>query len=362
MSISRRNDKNALSRTTGRGSEILNQSRFDKLSRETDLSHFEHTVNDDLPLVQTQVYKDTSRKIITENKSPDIGFDFSINAYRGCEHGCAYCYARPTHEYLGHSAGLDFESKIYVKEEAPELLRSELMKKSWKPETIMMSGVTDCYQPLERKYELTRRLLRVLADFKNPVGIITKNHLVTRDIDILSEMAADQLAVVYVSVTTLNSDLGRKLEPRTSSPEMRLKAIKQLAENGIPVGVNVAPVIPGLTDHELPQILEKARDHGASRAGFVPLRLPYSVVEIFSEWLNTHRPESREKVLSAVKSFRGGELNDANFGSRMRGEGPKADNLRAMFHLFTKKYHLNEKNFALRNDLFRRPGDQLGFF
>ncbi len=304
MSISRRNDKSALGRAHGRGSDILNQGRFEKLTRETDLEDYGWFDVEDVSLVQTQVFKDTSRKIISENNSPDISFQFSINAYRGCEHGCSYCYARPTHEYLGHSAGLDFESKIYIKEEAPELLRTELTKKSWKPSVIMMSGVTDCYQPLEKKYQMTRRLLRVLADFKNPVSLITKNHMITRDLDILKELADQQLAVVFLSVTTLDSELCRALEPRTSSPDMRLKAIKLLSDAGIPVGVNVAPVIPGLTDFEMPKILERAREAGASMAGFSPLRLPFSVTEIFSEWLATHRPETREKVLSSVRSIR----------------------------------------------------------
>jgi DNA repair photolyase len=257
---------------------------------------------------------------------------------------------------------LDFESKIYVKEKAPELLREALMKKSWKPEVIMMSGVTDCYQPLERKYKLTRGLLEVLRDFKNPVGLITKNHLVLRDLDILKDLAAENLVQVILSVTTLNEDLGRKLEPRSSSPEMRLMAIQRLSEAGVPVGVNIAPVIPGLTDHEMPAILERAREAGATSAGFVPLRLPFSVTEIFSEWLKTHRPESRDKVLANVRSIRGGELNDPNFSSRMRGEGPKAENLRTMFHVFSKKFGFDKKELNLRTDLFVRPGDQMGFF
>lgn len=363
MSISRKNDKNPLNRAVGRGSEVLNQGRFEKLSRETDLSHLENAdLEDDVRRGKTEVYKDTSRKIISHNQSPDIGFTHSINAYRGCEHGCAYCYARPTHEYLGHSAGLDFESKIYVKEEAPELLRKELMAKSWVPDLIMMSGVTDCYQPLERKYELTRGLLKVLHEFKNPVGMITKNALVTRDIDILKEMAAEDLAMVFVSVTTLDASFGRSLEPRTSSPEARLEAIHALSQAGIPVGVNIAPVIPGLTDHEMPKILERAREAGATMAGFTPLRLPYSVTEIFSEWLETHRPLAREKVLNSVRSIRGGKLNESDFKSRMRGEGPKAEHLRSMFGVFAKKYGFNERSLKLRTDLFRRPGDQLGFF
>lgn len=363
MSISRKNDKNPLNRAKGRGSEVLNQGRFEKLSRETDLSHLEYAdLEDEVRTVKTEVYKDASRKIISHNQSPDIGFTSSINAYRGCEHGCAYCYARPTHEYLGHSAGLDFESKIYVKEDAPELLRRELMAKSWFPEVIMMSGVTDCYQPLERKYELTRGLLQVLHEFKNPVGLITKNALVTRDLDILSAMAKEDLAMVFISVTTLDSELGRSLEPRTSSPEARLAAIRTLAEAGVPVGVNIAPVIPGLTDHEMPKILEACREAGATMAGFTPLRLPHSVTEIFSEWLQTHRPDAREKVLNSVRSIRGGKLNDSDFKSRMRGEGPKAEHLRAMFGVFSKKYGFNERSLKLRTDLFVRPGDQLGFF
>lgn len=361
MSISRRNDKNALNRAHGRGSEVLNQSRFDRLTRETDLENYGWLDENDISSVKTEVYKDTSRKIITQNKSPDIGFNFSINAYRGCEHGCAYCYARPTHEYLGHSAGLDFESKIYVKEQAPELLREELMAKKWVPEVIMMSGVTDCYQPLEKKYGLTRRCLRVLADFKNPVGLITKNALITRDLDILAEMAEQGLALAFISITTLDASLCRKLEPRTSSPEARLKAIEMLSKAGVPVGVNVAPVIPGLTDREMPLILERAREAGASMAGYTALRLPFSVKEIFSEWLLAHRPEARDKILSQIRDMRGGELNDSDFSSRMRGEGPMADNMRTMFKVFSKKFGYGEKDFQLRTDRFVRPGDQMGF-
>lgn len=268
-------------------------------------------------------------------------------------------------EYLGHSAGLDFESKIYVKENAPELLREELMKKSWQPEAIMMSGVTDCYQPLERKYELTRGILKVLAEFRNPVSLITKNQLVLRDLYLLSELASLGLVAVSISVTTLDAELGRKLEPRTSSPQARLRAIEALAKAGIPVGVNVAPVIPGLTDHEMPQILEQARDAGATMAGTVPLRLPFSVKEIFSEWLLTHYPDRREKVLSAVRDVRGGKLNESNFKSRMRGEGARADHMRTMFKVFAQKLRFDKSTPTLRTDLFQRPpqtGDQTAFF
>ena len=234
----------------GRGASSNIPNRFDSLQYEAEPQDFDNYLEEDKPRLLTEVFKDSSRTIIAKNDSPDIGFTYSLNAYRGCEHGCAYCYARPTHEYLGMSAGLDFESKIFVKEEAPELLREALMKKSWQPDIVMMSGVTDCYQPLERKFQLTRRCLEVFNEFKNPVGIITKNALITRDIDILSEMAKWNGVVVYLSVTTLDDDLCGVLEPRTSRPRSRLNAIKKLADAGITVGVNVGPTILGLTDQD----------------------------------------------------------------------------------------------------------------
>jgi DNA repair photolyase len=266
---------------------------------------------------QTQFFKDHTRTILTRNDSSDVGFEYSINAYRGCEHGCIYCYARPTHEYLGFRSGLDFETRIMVKEDAPELLRQELAKPRWKPQVISMSGVTDCYQPIERKLQLTRRVLEVLADFRNPIGIITKNHLVTRDIDLLQEMARFQAAAVFVSVTTLDRDLARIMEPRTSVPARRLDAIAQLAAAGVPVGVLVCPVIPGLTDHELPSIIQAARDAGAQFAGYNMLHLPYAVKDLFLDWLSTHLPEKRGKVESKIRALRGGKLNNSDFATRM---------------------------------------------
>ncbi len=316
------------------------------------------------PLLRTQFFKDSSKSVVSENSSPDIGFRFSVNPYRGCEHGCAYCYARPTHEYLGYSAGLDFESKIFVKEDAPKLLREKLMSRSWRPETIAMSGVTDCYQPIERKLQLTRQCLEVLLEFKNPVGIITKNKLVTRDLDLLSKFAKFDGAMVYLSITSLDAKLIEALEPRTSRPEARLAAIRELSAAGVPVGVNIAPVIPGLTDHEIPAILKAAREAGATHAGYVPVRLPLSVTPLFSEWLEVHRPEKKDKVLELIRSLRGGKLNDPRFGTRMKGEGAIASNLEQMFRIYSRREGLNEKEFRLSADHFQKPdpGRQLSLF
>lgn len=344
----------------GRGSFSNTSGRFDAIQVEMDA--VDPLDPDNQTSLKTQFLRDHSRSIISENKSPDIGFRYSMNFYRGCEHGCAYCYARPTHEYLGFSAGLDFESKIFVKENAPELLREKLMSQAWKPEQISISGITDCYQPAERHFKLTRRCLQVLAEFKNPVGLITKNHLITRDLDVLTELASQDLVIAFLSVTTLNRELGRQLEPRTSTPSARLQAIESLAKAGIPVGVNIAPVIPGLTDHEMPAILKASRDSGADFAGYTPLRLPYSVSDLFTEWLAKHRPDAQSKVLNQIREMRDGKLNDSNFGSRMQGRGARAENMRKMFELFTQRLGLNQRNFQTRCDLFHRPGDQLTLF
>lgn len=345
----------------GRGASSNVTNRYDTLKYEATEEDFDNYLEEEKSKLKTEVIKDSSRTIITENKSPDIGFTYSVNPYRGCEHGCAYCYARPSHEYLGFSAGLDFESKIMIKENAPELLREALMKKSWQGEVIMMSGITDCYQPLERKFELTRGCLQVLAQFKNPVSLITKNALITRDIDIFKEMLQYEGIKIYLSITSLDPELTKVLEPRTSRPQARLAAIEALAKEGIPVGVNVAPCIPGLNDHELPLILKAAKDAGAESAGYTPVRLPSSVLPIFEEWLSVHRPLKKDKVLNSVRDIRGGKLNDAQFGSRMRGEGPRADQMAQMFDLYTRKYNLNMKHFNLSSAHFQRPGDQLRF-
>jgi DNA repair photolyase len=315
---------------------------------------------DDAPAPATQFYRDATRSIIASNDSPDVGFTHSVNPYRGCEHGCSYCYARPFHEYLGLSAGLDFETKIMVKNDAPKLLRRELMAKSWKPTTLSFSGVTDCYQPIERKLQLTRRCLAVCAEFRNPVGIVTKNALVTRDADVLADLARDKAAIVFVSITTLDADLAGKLEPRASRPAARLAAVETLTKAGIPVGVMTAPMIPGLTDHELPALLTAARDAGAEFAGYTALRLPYAVAPLFEAWLDRHAPLQKDKVLTRVREMRGGRLNESKFGDRMRGEGEWAEVLRKLFRMTCRRLGLNRISFELSTAAFRRPGVQQG--
>lgn len=312
----------------------------------------------------TRFLRDAAESVITRNDSPDIPFTASLNPYRGCEHGCIYCYARPTHEYLGFSAGLDFESRIMVKERAPELLRQELSARKWKPDVLVMSGVTDPYQPVEKKLGLTRRCLEVLAEFRNPVALITKNHLVTRDIDILGKMAARQLAAVNISVTSLKPELTALLEPRTSRPELRLRAIRLLAEAGVPVNVMVAPIIPGITDEEIPAILQAAAEAGARTAAFTIVRLPLAVAPLFEDWLERHFPGKKEKVLSRIRGIRGGKLNDSNFGSRMRGEGIFAEQIRQIFRVSARRAGLDQPGPELRTDLFQVPGraQQLDLF
>ena len=304
---------------------------------------------------RTQFFKDHSKTVIAHNDSPDVGFRASLNPYRGCEHGCIYCYARPTHEYLGFSAGVDFESKIMVKEDAPELLRRELSSPKWQPQVIFLSGVTDGYQPVERKLKLTRRCLEVLLDFRNPVFIVTKNRLVTRDIDLLSELARHRAAAVWLSITTLDSELRKVMEPRTAPPAARLAAIRELARAGIPVGVNVAPVVPGLTDHEMPAILKAAAEAGATAAGYTVVRLPYAVAPLFEQWLETHFPDRKEKVLNRLRSLRGGKLNDSQWGKRMSGEGVFANQMERMFEVACRKAGINNDGQELSIAAFRRP-------
>lgn len=304
----------------------------------------------------TRFLSDGAESIITRNNSPDVGFDASLNPYRGCEHGCIYCYARPTHEYLGFSAGLDFESRILVKERAPELLRRELSARKWKPQVLVMSGVTDPYQPVEKKLNLTRRCLEVLAQFRNPVALISKNHLVTRDLDILGPMAEQQLAAVNISVTSLKPELTAVLEPRTSRPELRIRAIRLLAEAGVPVNVMVAPIVPGLTDEEIPAILNAAAEAGARTAGFTIVRLPYAVAPLFEDWLARHFPTRKEKILSRIRTMRGGKLNDSTFGLRMRGDGIFAEQIRRVFEVGARRAGLDHPRPVLRTDLFQVPG------
>lgn len=325
-------------------------NRFEKIHLESDADWDP----EDQPSPATQFLKDNSSTIIAHNDSPDIGFEASVNPYRGCEHGCIYCYARPTHEYLGYSAGLDFETRIMVKMKAPELLRAELESPRWQPKVITMSGVTDCYQPVERRLKLTRGCLEVLAEFRNPVTIVTKNHLVTRDIDVLASLARHRAAAVFVSVTTLDTDLRKVMEPRTSPPASRLAAIEALARAGVPTGVMVAPVVPGLTDHEMPSIISAAVTAGARFAGYTVLRLPFAVAPLFEQWLERHFPDRKEKVLNRIRSIRGGKLNDPQFGSRMRGEGIFADQIAALFSVARRKAGIEGKHPELSTESFRR--------
>jgi DNA repair photolyase len=342
----------------GRGAAFNPPNRFEPLEVLPDGDTLDADLaEDDLPLPRTQFLRDSTRTIIARNDSPDVGFDASINPYRGCEHGCIYCFARPFHEYLGFSAGVDFETKILVKQDAPELLRAELMKKSWQPQPLAISGVTDPYQPIERKLRITRRCLEVLAEFRNPVGIITKNHLVTRDIDVLAELAAHDAVGVNLSITTLNEKLQRVMEPRTSVPKRRLLAVEKLAAAGVPVGIMVAPIIPGITDEEVGDILKAARDAGAQWAGYVVLRLPHAVAPLFEDWLTHHFPGRRDKVLNRVRDMRHGKLYDAQWGERATGTGEYAEQIGALFRAARRKagYAEGADKWALSTAAFRRP-------
>lgn len=343
----------------GRGANLNPPNRFERiqLSPDPDLP-FEEQVSP-----RTQFFDDGTESLLTKNQSPDVGFSYGLNVYRGCEHGCAYCFARPYHEYLGWSSGLDFETKILVKKRAPELLRRELSAKRWHPEPIAMSGATDCYQPAERHFRLTRQCLEVFAELRHPVFIITKNALVTRDLDLLSELARHRCIGVHVSVTTLDADLGGKLEPRASRPAARLRAIKELSDAGIPVGVMVAPVIPGLTDHEVPAILKAAAEAGATRAGHVLVRLPFAVKDVFLQWLDDHAPTKKARIVDRLKTLHGGKLYDSDWGKRMSGEGIFAQQLQELFKAATRRAGLNQENFTLTTEHFRRPGgSQLELF
>ena len=348
--------------TKGRASGFNPPNRFEKLHLEpidVDLSD-----ESDQPPHQTAFYQDSSKSIHAKNDSPDLPFDYSINPYRGCEHGCIYCYARPSHEYLGFSAGLDFESKIMVKMDASKLLEETLQKKSWQPQMVAFSGNTDCYQPIERKLQLTRQCLEVFLKYRNPVGLITKNALVLRDLDIFQEMAKYNLIHIMMSITSLDPVLIRKMEPRTSTPENRLHAIEELAKHGIRVGVNAAPIIPGLTDEELPAILKAAAKHGAQSAGYILLRLPGAVKPLFLSWLERELPDRAGKILNRIRDTRHGELSDAAFGKRLKGEGEIASAIHSLFDINVRKYKLNKRWHGLSVDHFRRDAgsDQLTMF
>lgn len=343
----------------GRGSASNPKNRFEAVEQVLDPpDDF-----DQISAPHTEFLPDRSKSIIAYNASPDVGFDASINPYRGCEHGCVYCYARPTHEYLGFSAGLDFETRIMIKEDAPELLRRALSSPAWTPQLIALSGNTDCYQPVEKKLQLTRRCLEVLLEFRNPVVIVTKNFLVTRDIDILVELARDHCIGVTLSLTTLDDQLSCRLEPRASRPARRLAAIQMLAAAGVPVGYLQAPMIPGLTDAEAPAIGVAAAKAGATFSGYVALRLPFAVKELFEQWLGRHYPDKKTKILNRVREIRGGKLNDPNFKSRMHGEGIYAEQMEKLFQLARKKSGITARWPHLTTEHFRKPGrDQLNLF
>jgi DNA repair photolyase len=345
----------------GRGSGFNTPNRFEKTHLEP--LEIDRQNEEDAPQLKTAFYPDLSQSILAKNDSPDLDFEFSINPYRGCEHGCIYCYARPSHEYLGFSAGLDFETKIMVKLDAATLLEETLRKNNWKPQMVAFSGNTDCYQPVERKLQLTRLCLEVFLKYRNPVGLITKNALVLRDVDIFQEMARLNLIHIMISITSLDPDLIRKMEPRTSTPTNRLNTIEELAKHGIPVGVNAAPIIPGLTDEELPSILKAAADHGATSAGYILLRLPGAVKPLFLEWLQRTLPERAAKILNRIKDTRQGELSNSDFGKRMRGEGEIAEAIRNLFHLHARKYRLDKRWSGLSTAHFRNGcHDQIEMF
>jgi len=313
----------------------------------------------------TQVTEERARTILSKNASPDIPFDVSLNPYRGCEHGCIYCFARPTHSFLDLSPGLDFESRLFAKPNAPELLRAALRKRGYRPTPIALGTNTDPYQPIERRYELTRKILEVLDEFRHPATIVTKSVLVLRDLDLLEKMAEAGRVHVYLSVTTLDRSLARTMEPRAGTPERRLAALDALTSAGVPCGVLAAPMIPALNDHELERILAAARENGAEQAGYILLRLPHEVAPLFTEWLHAHYPDKAGHVLSVMRQMRGGDLYRAEWGRRMRGTGPFADLLRRRFETACRRLGLNRERPRLDVDAFRIPvqsGDQTRLF
>ena len=347
----------------GRGVAANPANRFEQTRTERDFDDPDQWNPEEASAPTTSFLPDATKSVITYNQSPDIPFTASLNPYRGCEHGCSYCYARPYHEYLGMSAGLDFETRILVKHDAAKLLRAELSSPTWKPQTLNLSGVTDCYQPAERTFRVTRSCLEVLAEFRNPVAIISKNRLVARDADVLSELARHRAATVTISITTLRQDLAAALEPRASVPTARLQAIRALADAGVSVGVNIAPIIPGLNDHEIPTIMRAAADAGATYAGWTLVRLPHAVQDLFTAWLDRHAPAAKHKVLTAIAACRNGALSDSTFGDRMRGEGPVASLIADQFRLSARRHGLDRGWPELNTGAFRSPhGKQLSIF
>jgi DNA repair photolyase len=377
-------DREPWRRIVGRGSQRAIHNRFETIRTEDDFEHIADELNEEMRQnhaanrsvksvtnpgsshsdsgylnerkLQTEFFIDETQSVLVKNTSPDIPFEYSINPYRGCEHGCAYCYARPYHEYLGLNSGLDFETKIIVKRNAAELLRVELNKRTWDgTKTIAISGVTDCYQPGEREWRVTRSIIEVLSEAHQAFGMISKNAMMTRDIDLLRPMGKLNLFHANISITTLDQELSRVLEPRTSAPARRLDAVKKLSEAGIPVRVMVAPIIPGLNDIEVPAILKAAAEAGAKAAGHTILRLPYGVKEVFIEWLDRFRPELREKVENYIRNAREGKLSSYQWGERMTGTGKYAEQIHQTFAVFKKKYGLDGGMPAYDTTLFRPP-------
>jgi DNA repair photolyase len=355
-------DRPCGARLVARGAAENPANRFEKVTSIPYTSAADGEEEPARPL-RTTFYRDPARSLLSHNESPDVGFDTGLNPYRGCEHGCIYCYARPTHEYLGFSAGLDFESRILVKQDAPELLREALSSKRWTPRVVAVGSVTDPYQPVERRLRLTRRCLEIFAEFRNPVVVVTKGALVTRDADLLAELARVNAASVEISITTLDDSLRRAMEPRAAAPRRRLEAISSLARAGIPVGVMLAPVVPGLTDCEIPAIVEAAARAGARSIRHTLLRLPHAVADLFEGWLEQHCPERKRRVLNRIRDVRGGRLDDPRFHSRMRGSGVFAEQIHAMFDVARRRAGLLGAPATLSVDAFRIPlGPQLSLF
>lgn len=339
----------------GRGAQIKTENKFLKAQYVA-----EHVEGLDEPLLSaptTQVFQENPKKIVNKVTSPDLGMMYSMNPYQGCEHGCIYCYARNTHEYYGFSAGLDFESKIMVKKNAPQLLEKFLMHPDWQAVPISVSGNTDCYQPLERKFEITRNILKVFARYRHPLGMITKNGLILRDLDLLTDLAKDNLVHVYISITTLDEDLRRVMEPRTASAIKRLKTVEALAKAGVPVGIMNAPIIPGLNHHEIPHVLKAAADHGAASAGMTVVRLNGSIGKIFEDWLRKNFPDRFDKVWNQICTMHGGNVNDSQFGRRMTGEGNFAEAIHQLFAISKKKYFAGKKMPPIDLTKFRKGGN-----
>ncbi len=337
----------------GRGSQFNAANRF---SRYHTVQEFMEGIDEPLiDEVHTQVFTEYPKKIVNKIESPDVGMEYSLNPYQGCEHGCIYCYARNTHEYWGYSAGLDFESKIIIKPNAASLLRSTFDDKKWKPAVISLSGNTDCYQPLERKYKLTRSVLEVCLEYQNPVGIITKNQLVLRDLDLLKALNENQLVQVFMSINSLNEDIRLKLEPRTATYLNRLKVLETLSKEGIPCGVMVAPIIPGLTNYDISKVLKAAADAGAYTAGYTIVRLNGAIASLFTDWVHKTFPDAAEKILKQIADCHGGNLNDSRFGTRMKGEGKIAQSIRQLFLVSRDRYMGGKEKHHFNLNAFKRP-------